>query len=112
MLPPKRKGMLTENEVKGVKALASAVLRFALVDANRGFDIEGLWKFSESEWCDSLCGAVGISWVAFRRKMAETLSQYIEHSKPKRLRTYELAEVLRNGKDKGRGKSQEHRKIP
>ena len=96
--------MLSQNELKGMKSLASAVLRMALVDSMRGYQLA---DFAESEWCEELCGVVGISWVAYKRGIAERMSKYIEDSKPKRLRTYELVKVLKDGKDTGKHKNQE-----
>lgn len=93
--------MLTEGERRGIKALSSAILRFGLLDAGRGHDMERLRTFAESEWCGDLCQVVGLSWVAYKRKVGELLEKYVERSRPKRLRTYELVEVLRDGKHQG-----------
>ena len=87
-----------------MKSLASAVLRMALVDSMRGYQLR---DFAESEWCEELCGVVGISWVAYKRGLAERMAKYIEDSKPKRLRTYELVKVLKDGKDTRKHKDQE-----
>lgn len=91
--------MLTEKEMSGMKSLASAILRSGLVDATRGFGADKLGEFAQSEWCEQLCGVVGISWQAYKRELARRVEAFIENSKPKRLRTYKLIEVLRNGKD-------------
>lgn len=91
--------MLTEKEMSGMKSLASAILRSGLVDATRGFGADKLGEFAQSEWCEQLCGVVGISWNAYKRELARRVEAFIENSKPKRLRTYKLVEVLKNGKD-------------
>ena len=89
----------------GLQSIASAVLRMALTDAVRGWNPVMLEEFAESEWCGQLCDVVGISWMAYRRDMADRMNKYIDRSKPKRIRTYELARVLRkDGKDTGKCK--------
>lgn len=97
--------MLTQRQMIGLKSIASAVLRMALVDSMRGYQLA---DFAESEWCEELCGVVGISWVAYKRGLAERMAKCIEDSKPKRLRTYELVEVLKNGKHQRECEGQEH----
>lgn len=93
--------MLTQNELKGMKNLASAVLRMGLVDASRGHDPNKLIAFAEDDWCEDLCMMAGIAVTAYRRELARRLEKWVDSSKLKRLRTYELVRVLKDGKDTG-----------
>lgn len=103
--------MLSEGELRGLKAMASAVLRFALVDAVKGWNPQSVLEFAESDWCNGLCDVVGISWSAYKRGIAERIDRYLERSKPKRIKTYELARVLKDGKDTGKCQSKGNRKV-
>ena len=99
--------MLTQNELKGMKNLASAVLRMGLVDASRGYEPNRLISFAEDGWCEDLCAMAGIAVTAYRRELAKRLERWVDSSKLKRLRTYELVKVLKDGKDTGKHKNQE-----
>ena len=59
--------MLSENELRGMKNLASAVLRMGLVDASRGHDPNKLIAFAEDDWCEDLCMMADIAFTAYRR---------------------------------------------
>ena len=99
--------MLSQNELKGMKNLASAVLRMGLVDASRGYEPNRLISFAEDGWCEDLCVMAGIAVTAYRRELAKRLEKWVDSSKLKRLRTYELVRVLKDGKDTGKHKNQE-----
>lgn len=99
--------MLSQNELKGMRNLASAVLRMGLVDASRGHDPNRLISFAEDGWCEDLCNMAGIAVTAYRRELARRLEKWVDSSKLKRLRTYELVKVLKDGKDTGKHKDQE-----
>ena len=99
--------MLSQNELKGMKNLASAVLRMGLVDASRGYEPNRLISFAEDGWCEDLCAMAGIAVTAYRRELAKRLERWVDSSKLKRLRTYELVKVLKDGKDTGKHKNQE-----
>lgn len=90
--------MLTENEIQGMKNLVSAILRSALRDADVGYPPEWLEMFARSDWCEELCGAIGISWSAYKREIARRVQKFIEDSTLRRLQTYKLVEVLKKGK--------------
>lgn len=106
MLPPKRKGMLSDGEINGMKNYASAILRSALTDASRGYSPAKLEQFAESEWCRSLCDLLNVSCEAYKRELAKRISDYIDQCKPKRIQTYRLVELLKDGKDTGADKAQ------
>lgn len=93
--------MLSESEIQGMKNLISAILRSAMRDADAGYPPEWLEMFVKSDWCEQLCGAVGISWVAYKRDIAQRVQRYIEQSTVRRLQTYKLIEVLKKGKHQG-----------
>ena len=90
--------MLSESEIQGMKNLISAILRSAMRDADAGYPPELLEMFVKSDWCEQLCGAVGISWTAYKRDIAQRVQRYIENSTLRRLQTYKLVEVLKQGK--------------
>ena len=99
--------MLSQNEVKGMGNLASAVLRMGLVDAGRGYEPNRLISFAEDGWCEDLCTMAGIAVTAYRRELAKRLEKWVDSSKLKRLRTYELVKVLKDGKDTRQHKDKE-----
>jgi hypothetical protein len=99
--------MLSEGEMKVMRNLASAVLRMGLVDASRGYEPNRLISFAEDEWCEDLCMMADIAVTAYRRELARRLEKWVDSSKLKRLRTYELVKVLKDGKDTGKHKNQE-----
>lgn len=79
--------------------MASAILRSAFKDAETGYSPSKLEEFAMSEWCEMLCDIVGISWSAYRRELGKAVCKFIDECRTRRLKTYELVEVLRNGKD-------------
>ena len=91
--------MLSDAEIRGTKNLASAILRSALTDAEKGYCPSKLESFASSEWCEMLCNIVGISLTAYRRELGRLVEEYIFNCKLKRLKTYELVKVLKDGKD-------------
>ena len=91
--------MISEAEIRGMKNLASAILRSALSDAEKGYSYVLLESFATSEWCEALCGIVNISWVAYKRELAKKVTEHIEKCRLKRLKTYELIGVLKYGKN-------------
>lgn len=91
--------MLSEAEIRGTKNLASAILRSALTDADKGYNPSKLESFASSDWCEALCDIAGISLTAYRRELGRLVERFIFNCKPKRLRTYELVRVLKDGKD-------------
>ena len=91
--------MMSEAEIRGTKNLASAILRSALSDAEKGYSPALLESFATSDWCEALCSIVNISWVAYKRELAKKVADHIEKCRLKRLKTYELIGVLKYGKD-------------
>lgn len=98
--------MLSEREILGLKNLVFAILNSGIKDASAGWLPERVMVFAKSEWCEMLCGMAGISWQAYKREISRRIEEFVEQSKVKRLRTYELVEVLKNGKDTRTGQRQ------
>lgn len=87
--------MISSCELRGLRNVADAILRSALTDATKGHESVGrLEAFAESDWCEQLCEVANISCPAYKRELARRIEKNIEDSKPKRLRTHELAGVL------------------
>jgi hypothetical protein len=87
--------MISSCELRGLRNIADAILKSALTDAIKGHESVGrLEAFAESDWCEQLCEVAYIPIPAYKRELARRIEKNIEDSKPKRLRTHELAGVL------------------
>ena len=87
--------MISTCELRGLKNIAHAILRSALYDASKGHDTPArLEHFAESDWCEQLCEVAHIPIPAYKRELARRIEKNIADSKPRRLQTYRLAEVL------------------
>ena len=104
--------MLSEREILGLKNLVFAILNSGIKDASAGWLPERVMVFARSEWCEMLCGMVGISWRAYKREISRRIEDFVEQAKIRRLRTYELVEVLKNGKDTRTSQTESCTEIP
>lgn len=97
--------MLSEGEIRGARNLAVAILNSAFKDAEAGYSPSKIEDFAMSEWCEMLCNIVGIPWTAYRRELGKIVCRYIEDCRTRRLKTYELIKVLKDGKSTGADKT-------
>ena len=87
--------MISVSELRGLRNVAYAILKSALSDASKGHDSPArLEEFAESDWCSQICDVANIAITAYKRELARRIEKNIENSKPRRIRTHELAEVL------------------
>ena len=91
-----------------MKNLCWAVLWQTLKDSKKGYDIENIKEFAMSDWCELICDCVSFPVVLYRQELAHRIGVGIDSLKPKRIQTYKLAEVLRNGKDSRKRQGQIH----
>lgn len=61
----------TDDQIRGARSLASAVIRQAYEDARDADECEGVLQFVSSPWFVWWCDAAGIDHVLARRKIEE-----------------------------------------